>query len=116
MLKFKDVDIFGQQINLTYENRTHYKTTLGASATLFMILTMLGYSANSFVSVVRNEALAWSITRKTYDLDADPGLENPHASGFEMAFGFNGKTLPKSMGRWIVRYMNNSDAVDIESH
>ena len=37
---FKKIDIFGKQINMTFEQTPIYKTTCGATATLIMMLTL----------------------------------------------------------------------------
>jgi hypothetical protein len=44
-----------------------------------MMLVMLGYVSNGLVGLYHNEKLGWSFATISYDMDTDPGLENPFA-------------------------------------
>jgi hypothetical protein len=43
--KFKEIDIYGEQIALTYKGQSSFKTSSGAIMSMIVILTMLAFTA-----------------------------------------------------------------------
>lgn len=50
--KFKEFDIYGEQIGLTYKGETTFKTTAGATVSLIVTLVMLAFTVYRFLILV----------------------------------------------------------------
>ena len=47
--KFKEIDIYGEQIGLTYKGESSFKTTSGAVVSLIVLMTMVAFSLKQFI-------------------------------------------------------------------
>ena len=52
---FKSIDLFGQQINLTWNGEDEYKTTIGATLSTAVWVVMLTYSIMRFTEMVSRD-------------------------------------------------------------
>lgn len=46
--KFKELDIYGEQIGLTYRGESSFKTTPGAITSLLVLMAMFAFSIYKF--------------------------------------------------------------------
>ena len=46
--KFKELDIYGEQIGLTYKGESSFKTTPGAVISLLVLMTMMAFTIYKF--------------------------------------------------------------------
>jgi hypothetical protein len=49
---FKSIDLFGQQVNLTWNGEDQYKTTIGATLSTAIWVVMLAYTIMRFTDMV----------------------------------------------------------------
>jgi hypothetical protein len=62
--KFKELDIYGEQIGLTYKGDSSFKTSPGAVISLIVLLAMVAFSSYKFsVFVNRQEP---NVSRQTF--------------------------------------------------
>ena len=47
--KFKEVDIYGEQIGLTYKGESSYKTSSGAIVSLIVLMTLFAFSMKQLI-------------------------------------------------------------------
>jgi hypothetical protein len=104
--KFKELDIYGEQIGLTYKGESSFKTTPGAIASLIVILCMFAFSIYKFMTLVNKSDP--SVSRQTFlrDLDDPKEILTPSDFGAEVAFGI-GKPITPQFGNLtlnMVRY------------
>ena len=43
-MEFKNIDIYGQKVQLTYKGNTNFTTNMGAVATLITVLALLSFT------------------------------------------------------------------------
>ena len=83
---FRNIDMYGQEINLTYKGDYNYKTTPGAVATLCVCIVMLSYAIyRSLILLNRyNPEINTKSLKRDLDLEGNlsPGLDT-----FDFAFG-----------------------------
>jgi hypothetical protein len=53
--KFKELDMYGEQISLTYKGESQFKTLPGAMASLVVILTLLAFATYRMIILVTRE-------------------------------------------------------------
>ena len=54
--RFKSVDLFGQQVGLTWQGEDQYKTSIGASLSWLITIVMLAYTIFRFYYLVNRLA------------------------------------------------------------
>jgi hypothetical protein len=94
------LDIFGEQINLTYKGRETFTTLPGAFGSLIILLTILAFTVFRFYVMVNR--LYPTITQQTQMRDLN--FEEPYRpqdKGFDFAFGL-GAPLDPSYGTFSV--------------
>jgi len=94
--KFKEFDIYGEQIGLTYKGESTFKTTSGAVVSMVVLLVMLAFFVNQGYIFVNKLNPATSTQIYLADLNTKGSL-TPSDYGFDIAFGLN-KTLDPSIG------------------
>ncbi len=102
--QFKSIDLFGQQVNLTWNGEDQYKTTIGAILSTAIWVIMLAYTIMRFTDMVsrKNPTIAkYSLIR----LPEEDLPFSPQESGFDFAFGLS-KALDPSIGYFTVNYIN----------
>lgn len=50
--KFRTIDLFGQTVNLTWNGEEKFKTTFGASVTIFMLSVLIVFSVVNLLDVL----------------------------------------------------------------
>ena len=94
--KFKEFDIYGEQIGLTYKGESTFKTTAGAVVSSAVLLVMLAFFVNQAYIFVKKLNPATSTQVYLADLNTVGSL-TPTDFGFDIAVGLN-KTLDPSIG------------------
>ncbi len=98
---FKNIDIYGEQISLTYKGENAYKTKLGAVVTMFLVLILVTYGTYRFY--VLSNRINPDVSKKAKYIDLDKaGLFQPQNTGFDFAFGVRGG-MDESYGKFKVR-------------
>eukprot|EP00347_Sterkiella_histriomuscorum_P023757 403333491 len=110
--KFKLIDIYGQQINLTYKGDDSFKTMPGAFASVLIIFMILAFSVfRSIVLFTRNDP---NISKASFQQDLNTaGKYKPYEYGFDLAFGV-GVPLDAKYGSYQIRetYFYYTDQLD----
>ena len=84
--KFKEIDLYGEKISLTYKGEQTYKTLPGAIISVLVLLTMLAFSTYRCLVFVTRDGPELSKQSFTRDLDHEEALL-PNNFGFNIAFG-----------------------------
>lgn len=103
--KFKAFDRFGQRVNLTYNGKVQYKTTLGALMSFLLLVVIIGYMSYRLNYMVNryNPTVSKSTLIKKEDFDVP---FRPQDYGFSFAFGLKNATLDPSYGYYTVNYVS----------
>ena len=98
--KFKEIDLYGHSVSLTYKGEQNYKTIPGAIMSLIVILTILAFSTyKSIVFVTKQDP---NVSKQVFTRDLDhEGPLYPKDYGFNLAFGLKRPIDPK-YGRFVV--------------
>jgi len=64
---FKQIDLYGEQVTLTYKGYSKFKTFYGAIGTILLIATILGYGSSKFKTLINRASP--KITRSTFQRD-----------------------------------------------
>jgi hypothetical protein len=104
--KFKELDMYGEQMSFTYKGEPSFRTTPGAIVSLLIIICMGGFSLYKFYNFIeRNNP---SISKEQYQRDlANVPPMIPHEYGFEIAFGMS-VPLDPSYGYYQANNIVNS--------
>ena len=104
--QFKSLDLFGQQVSLTWNGEDQYKTSIGASLSTIIWIIMIAYTVMRFTEMVQRDSpsIAKFSLIKTAEQDQP---FNPQKSGFDFAFGLS-KPLDPTIGFFTVNYINQT--------
>ena len=102
--KFKEFDIYGEQIGLTYKGESSYKTTSGAVVSSVVLLVMIAFSIKQLYVFVNKQDPTVSTQVYLADLNKADALV-PQKYGYDIAFGLN-KTLDPSIGYFTFNQVN----------
>jgi len=84
--KFKEIDLYGHQVSLTYKGEQKYNTIPGAIVSVIVILTILAFSSYKCIVFITKQDP--SVSKQSYSRDLDhEGSLNPKHFGFSIAFG-----------------------------
>ena len=72
--KFKEMDLYGEQVSLTYKGDQSYKTIPGAIVSLIVLLTIFAFGTYRFLVFVSRSDPNLSKQSFTRDLDHDEAL------------------------------------------
>ena len=72
--KFKELDLYGEQVALTYKGEGSFKTVPGAVTTLLVLITMLAFTTYRMIVFVTKADPEVSKQSFMRDLDSSPGL------------------------------------------
>lgn len=81
------MDLYGKTINLQYRGDDVFKTYLGGTATIFVILILLGYATYLLRIMFGRETVIYSTNTVIRDLTKDFQDHNPAEHGFAIALG-----------------------------
>ena len=84
--KFKEIDLYGEQVSLTYKGDQRYKTMPGAIVSVIVLLTIIAFSIYRCIVFVTKQDPNLSKQSFTRDLDIEGPLY-PKDFGFNIAFG-----------------------------
>lgn len=104
--KFKELDLYGEQISLTYKGENQYKTLPGAMASFLVLMTLLAFATYRMIILVTRDNPNVSNQSYMRNLDLEPPLI-PADFGYDLAFG-----LPKVIDPTIGKYIVNRVAFD----
>ena len=95
---FKNIDIFGHPISLTFKGNHSYKTTFGAFVTVIVGFGIMAYSLSRLQHLITRQDPV--LTKKNFirDLSGAPPF-TPNEYGFDFAFGLN-NPLDPSIGTY----------------
>ena len=104
--KFKEFDIYGEQIGLTYKGDSSFKTTPGAITSLLVLLCMVAFSIYRFSVFINKQDPDVSRQFFLRNLDSENETLTPSDFGNEIAFGIGKPIEPEygSMVASIVEY------------
>jgi hypothetical protein len=91
---YKSFDLFGQEIKLTWNGEEQYKTTLGATVSIAIIVIMLAYTITRFGELVnrKNPSISKVTLIRTPEEDAPYA---PYDTGFDFAFSLSKDLDPR---------------------
>lgn len=99
--KFRSLDIFGEDISLSYKGSSKFKTTPGAVASVIIISVLTGYAL--FRLFILGNRMYPNISKQTQNRDlAKEDYFQPWEFGFDMAFGL-GVPLDPDIGFYTVQ-------------
>jgi hypothetical protein len=93
--KFKELDIYGEQIGLTYKGESSFKTTPGALTSVLVLMCMLAFFIYKFGVFVNKQDPEVSRQSFLRNLDAPGELLTPSDYGLELAFGIGKQIKPE---------------------
>jgi hypothetical protein len=100
--KFKEFDLYGEQIGLTYKGQRTFKTTPGAIVSLSVISVLFAFTVYRLITFLNKEDPSVSKQSFMRNLDGERPL-SPNYYGFEIAFGLGGNVeLDPSIGYFSV--------------
>lgn len=102
--KFKEFDIYGEQIGLTYKGESTFKTTAGAVVSSIVLIVMLAFSLDKLFIFVNKQNPNISTQVYLADLNVAEAMR-PTDYGYDIAFGLN-KTLDPSIGYFSFMHVN----------
>ncbi|TNV83940.1 hypothetical protein FGO68_gene12437 [Halteria grandinella] len=94
--KFKEFDIYGEQIGLTYKGESSFKTTPGAIVSCIVQLLMIAFTIYRLIIFVNKDDPSVSKQSFLRNLDGEDPL-HPNEYGFNLAFGL-GVPMDRSIG------------------
>ena len=103
--KFKELDIYGEQIGLTYKGESSFKTTPGAITSLLVLMIMFAFSIYRFEIFVNKKDP--DVSRQSFlrNLDAPTEYLTPSDYGFEFAIGI-GKPIQPENGSLVANIIS----------
>ncbi len=101
---FKSFDIYGEQIQLSYQGSNTFNTTPGALVSLFILFIGFAYGAyRGFVLITLNDT---NVSNASYLYDLDQlGAYYPSDYGFDLSFGI-GTPLDPTLGYQTVNFVD----------
>jgi len=103
--KFKNLDIYGHQISLTYKGSDTFKTKLGALISVIVRTMLLAFASYKFNVLANKIEPDVSLKDNKRDLGKEPAFI-PNKYGFDFAIGMRGGDLPSKYGYYRVRHVN----------
>lgn len=100
--QFKNVDFYGEEIQLTYKGDNKYRTHLGGFISLGVLVIVVLYSAYRLYALIVKEETRSTVDKFVVDLNNKHEIEPYVEYGFDIAFGV-GESLDPSLGYFTVR-------------
>ena len=82
---FKQLDLFGQKVTLTYKGEEYFKTYLGAIVSLLVFATILAYTL--FRGYIWIQKINPSVSKKSLIRDVGTLTYKPQELGFDFSLG-----------------------------
>lgn len=100
---FKEIDYFGQKVNIKWDGKDEFKTSFGALVSLGLMLLLLAYTAYRLFYLVHRYNP--TVTKTTLIRSVDEEIDfRPQDFGFDFAFGL-GVPLDPTVGYFTLNYL-----------
>jgi hypothetical protein len=112
--KCQQIDIFGNEISLTFKGNHLYKTQVGGFLSLIVVIVILGFASQNVLKLLSRTTQSISSDKRKPN---DPQLEvlNLRDTQFMMAFGIADlKEIDPRYGKISVNFVNIKRSTDNE--
>jgi len=103
--RYKKIDIYGRQLNLTYKGSDTYKTSFGAFVSMFVLALIFAYGA--YRSFRLFNRIGPEVSKKVFVRDLSTAEAfSPSGYGFDFAYGIRGEqALDPDIGHFTLTYI-----------